>query len=131
MNIETLHGKLKALIERITECVEHQPRMSEEQRETLPNTALYRLVVTGTGKQGVAGLSRYADFGAVIVRPLSGGDANKSNLDSAIGAEVLVSALADFSETDTLVSEEIESEITREMGRAVVSIAFRVAYKLT
>ena len=132
MNISTLVDAIKVLVQESTGYNEFTPRASKEtKQESLPNTGIFRVVVLGEGKKKAQGCDRYTDLVVVIVLPLSGGDSNKSNMDSAIETESLISDLADFAEDDTCISEEINSQISRESGRVVSTISFNVAYKLS
>lgn len=133
MNIEQLVLDIKALVAASTGYQEHSPRITERQQplEGSPNSGVFRVVVMATGKTKQAGLNRYADLAVVTSAPMSGGDANRTNLDTAIQAESLIDILADYDAEDAQTQEEVEATITREAGRSVVTYTVRVGYKLT
>ena len=133
MNIEQLIADYKALIAAATGYTEHQPRITETQRpmQGSPNAGVYRLVVLGTGKMKQVSFNRWAELAVVTSAPMSGGDANKTNLETAIQAESLIDTLADYAGEEAQTTEEVEAEITREAGRSIITYAFRCNYKLT
>lgn len=133
MNISQIITDVKALVADATGYLEHSPRISERQRllEDSPNKGVFRVVVMATGKTKAAGLNRYADLAIVTSAPMSGGDGNKTNTDTAIQAESLIDTLTGYDGEEAQTQEDIEAEITREAGRSIVTYAARVWYKLT
>lgn len=132
MNLEKLVLDVKKIFHEATGYAEYNPRISRDvSNEAFPNTGVFRVVMVGTGQARIAGAGRYVDFIGVLVTPLSGGDANQSNLDTAVEAENMITELSDYAGDDTSVSEEINNTISRESGRMVSSFEFRISYKLT
>lgn len=131
MNIKTLLHDIKNLVAAGTGYQEFSPRRQNDTgRQDAPNSGVFRVVVMGAGKTKHAGLNRYADLVVVIMRPLSGGDANKSNEDAAEQTEALISTLADYDGTEAQTGLEIDAELIRESGRMVSTVQIRVNYKL-
>jgi hypothetical protein len=132
MNITTVVNDIKTLIAGATNYAEHQPRISENMTpvQDAPNTGVYRVVVMGTGQiKYYAGLTRYADLAIITANPLSGGDANKTNEDMAIQAERLLTVIADYTGSEAMTEESLESTLNRDAGRSIITISARILYK--
>jgi hypothetical protein len=131
MNVTTLTNDIKRIVAGATNYVEHQPRISEYAQpvQDAPNTGVFRVVVMGLGKTKHAGLDRYADLAVAIAEPLSGGDANKTNEESAIRAERIVTALEAYDATEAHTDEIIDATLSRDAGRSIITIGARINYK--
>lgn len=131
MNAATVLREIKNLVAGSTGYNEHTPRRSNDAgRPEAPNSPVFRVVILGTGQTKHAGLRRYVELAIVLSAPLSGGDANKSNLDAAVEAEALITDLTDYDSAEAQTEQEIDSDIGRESGRVVTTISCRVNYKL-
>ena len=83
----------------------------------------------GTGRQkALAGCDRYADLAIVVAEPLSGGDANKTNEESAIKAEYLSGIIGDYDGSEAFADEAIDATITRDAGRSIITMTARINY---
>lgn len=133
MNLTTAISEIKAIVQAATCFVEHSPRVSEYATpvQDAPNVGVYRVVVMGTGQIKHAGLTRYVDLAIVTAEPLSGGDANRTNEESALQAEELVTALEAYDSDDAMTEESIEATLNRDAGRSIITISARILYKLT
>jgi hypothetical protein len=132
--IKQIASDLKTLVAGATGYVEYSPpnQGSPTAAKNVPNTGVFRVVMVGVGRiRKDGGMNRYAEFVVVVLDPLSGGDPNASNLEASIQAESLIGVIGDYSGADAQTQEEIDSTISRESGRTVTALTFRVHYKLT